>query len=254
VDFSLDNPAEQLWDDYEKRLPVIERADALTAVSEHTAETARQKLGVDPTVIYNGVDTELFNPDYDRPKLFDELGIDQETPVFLFVGSLEPRKRPLDVVEVADRVPEADFVFVGDGPLMETVQSAAAEKGWIHIVGRLPKSRLPAIYANATGLVFPSTKEGCPNVVLEAMASGIPVIGYEATSMPELVRSGETGFLEDSGTLSGLVEGINYCISNGQELGKNAREHVLFNHKFQTIAKKYESVYREALSASTGNK
>jgi glycosyltransferase involved in cell wall biosynthesis len=247
VDFSLGESGEPLRDDYEKRLPVIERADALTAVSEHTAETARQKLGVDPTVIYNGVDTELFNPDYDRPKLFDELSIDSETPVFLFVGSLESRKRPLDVIDIAAHVPEAEFVFIGDGPLMNMVRTTAVNNDRIHIAGRLQKSRLPAIYANATGLVFPSTKEGCPNVVLEAMATGTPVAGYEATSMPELVTTGETGHLSRVGDTEAASDGVKDIIDHAEEWGTAARRYVEANHTFDLLATQYQSVYRSVL-------
>ena len=225
------------------------QADVTTAVSEHTAATVRSAFGLDPVVIYNAVDTELFRPDYDRPGLLEEYA--PERPTFLFVGTFEQRKNPLDVIAVAEQVPEASFLLVGgggDGNHDDVVTDRAAAVENVHLVGRLPKKRLPPLYSNAAGFLFPSTMEGCPNVVLEAFASGTPVVGYDATSMPELVADGQRGYLTDVGDVEGLVEGVESILDDPtNRLGRNARGYVCRNHTFDTVAQQYAAVYREAL-------
>jgi len=235
------------WDYADEREVLFDYADAFTAVSEHTAETARQKLGVDPTVVYNGVDTDLFHPDYDRSPLLDGL-VDPGDPLFLFVGSLVERKRPLDVAAVARSVPEATFVFVGSGPQSEDLAEAIEGLDNAHALGHVEKDKLPALYASATGLVFPSVREGCPNVVLEAMASAAPVVGYEATSMPELVTTGETGYLCAVDDVDGLATGVREAIEHEEQWGTAARSYVRDNHTFDRLAGQYRSIYREVLA------
>jgi len=226
-------------------------AAVTTAVSEHTAATVQSTFGFEPEVIYNAVDTDLFRPGYERPTEFDNHAPDR--PVFLYVGTFERRKRPLDVLRVARRVPEAAFVFVGGGGSQsrDTVvreRIEAVENG--HYLGRVPKHRLPSLYSNTEALVFPSTMEGCPNVVLESFACGTPVVGYRATSMPELVEDGERGFLAAVGDVDGLVEGVRAVRRREDDaLGANARSYVHRNHTFDAIAAKYARVYRQTLSA-----
>lgn len=232
---------------FDKKAYLVEEADAITAVSEHTAKTIEETFGTRPQVIYNGVDPDLFRPGYDRPNLFESLSI--SAPLFLFVGSLERRKRPGAIIEVAKKVPEVTFLIVGDGSRMDALKRGAEGISNVHLVGRLEKRRLPPIYANTTGLLFPSVKEGCPNVVLEAMASETPVVGFEATSMPELVTDGETGYLVPTDDVDALAERVRTVLSV-DGLGANARRYVRKNHTFDKIAREYRDVYWEVVADS----
>lgn len=224
-----------------------EMADVVTAVSEHTASTVEEHFDVTPEVIYNAVDAEQFHPDQPRPALFDDLGVDG--PVFTFVGQLVERKRPRDVLEVAEAVPEADFLFVGDGALLSEIQSEASDRENVYASGLLSKDRLPAIYAHSAGLAFPSIREGCPNVVMEAMACGTPVVGYRSTSMPELIKDGKTGFLAEPRDVDGLIEGVRELLDEGtvDERGRAARSYAVENHRPSVIVEQYESLYRTLL-------
>lgn len=222
------------------------RADVVTAVSEHTAKTAEREFGISPEVIYNGVDVSLFSPEKGSSPIFKRHGIDDL--VFMYVGSLEKRKRPLDFVEVAPNVPKASFVMVGDGPMFKSVHSKAKGIDNLHLLGRVNKSKLPEMYADATALVFPTVMEGCPNVVLEAMSSGTPVIGYDATSMPELIDDGHTGRLVEQGNVDLLTSAVTEMAKpSTEQMGDNAREYILENHRFEIIANRYLDIYKEAL-------
>lgn len=232
--------------DYKRKL--VGLANAVTAVSEHTAGTAVEAFGVEPKVIYNGVDVDLFRPDYSRPPLFDRLNVDR--PVLLYVGSFEPRKRPRAVVEIARRLDEFEVVMIGDGTLYEELVAEAQDIDSLSIPGRIPKRDLPAVYANAAGFVFPSVREGCPNVVLEAMAAGTPVVGYEATSMPELITDGERGYLVTPDDIDALVVAAARLADSDdrQRLGANARDYVEAKHTLQTIVGQYQALYEHVLS------
>jgi len=229
---------------FSKRKNLVGMADKVTAVSENTAKTAEQHLDITPQVIYNGIDTNQFHANYRRPKLFSQLSLDG--PIFLYVGSFEKRKRPLDVIKVAKTCPQVSFIMIGDGGRrFKNVKKEAKTISNLHTVGRIPKYRLPQIYANSTGLVFPSVREGCPNVVLEAMASEIPVVGYQATSMPELVENAKTGFLSDVGDIDALADDIVKLSQNSrsEDLGRNARAYIQRNHSFPVIANQYKELY-----------
>lgn len=226
----------------ELRQKIAEGADRTTAVSKHTAETARKYFDVNPSIIYNGVRTDIFHPDN------NDTGIEilnSEVPVFLFVGRLSDRKRPFDILRLAEMVSEANFLLVGDGPLYNDLKLNAQDLDNVFMTGRLPKSALPAIYANSTAFLFPSLQEGCPNVVLEAMASGIPIIGYQATSMPELIIEGKTGHLAPAKDVVNLAELSRKIIYNdsSRDMEEKARLYVKKNHSFDLIAEKYYNVY-----------
>jgi len=216
-------------------------ADEVVAVSEHTAGTVRRQFDVAPTVVHNGIDVDYFRPDRPKP----DLPALSSEPTFLFVGRLDRRKRPLDVVEVAREVPETTFLIRGGGPLSKRVAAAADEIDNLETLGRLEKATLADLYANVTGLLFPSVREGCPTVVLEALASGTPVVGYEATAMPELVSDGETGYLvapTDVGELADAVRALTDS-AVARRMGAAAREHALEHHRFDHVADRYRELY-----------
>lgn len=227
--------------EYKRRL--LSMADEVVAVSQHTARTAQRQFGVRPDVIYNGIDTEYFRPDRDSPELFEEIGV--TPPVFLFVGSLQERKRPDDVLSVARSLPNATFLLRGSGPLMEKVGGIATDLENVQLIDRLEKSTLAQVYANVDGFLFPSTREGCPTVVLEALASGTPVVGYEATSMPELVEDGKTGYLCDVGDTDGLADALRELTDpeHRGHMGNRAREYALANHRFEQVTERYRELY-----------
>jgi len=242
VDVDPDGPYQTA---YKQKL--VDIADTVTAVSEHTAATAREHLGVSPKVVYNGVDTDLFRPEYERPELFDKLGIDR--PVLLYVGSFQRRKRPRALLEVARHTDEFAVLMIGNGTLHEEISTAARDLDTLYTPGRLAKHRLPAVYANSAGFVFPSVKEGCPNVVLEAMAAALPVVGYRATSMPELIKDGARGYLVEPDATTALCDAVDRLADEQlrRELGQRGREYVEANHTFETIVGQYQSIYETLL-------
>ncbi len=142
-------------------------------------------------MIHNGVDTVRFQP-AGRPA--------DHQPTVITIGRLVAQKNPLLFVEAAARVrqqlPGARFVMVGDGPLRPTVESRVRALGLTErfdLVGE--RTDIESFYAAADVFWLTSSWEGLPNVILEAMACGLPVVTTDVGGVRELLRTGEEGYV-----------------------------------------------------------
>ena len=177
-----------------RQVRAVTAAECVLCVSDVWADTLKRDFGVTARRVRNGVDTTAFSP---RPDASDQRVRNQwglgRGPVFLAVGGLEPRKNSLRLVEafaaVRGRYPEAQLVVVGGASVLDHADyarrclAAISEHGLdtgavppLVITGPVPQSDMPALYRIADTLAFPSLVEGFGLAVLEAMASGTPVV------------------------------------------------------------------------------
>jgi glycosyltransferase involved in cell wall biosynthesis len=148
-------------------------------------------------VLRNGVDLQLFAPQ-DRAAARRELGLDAEGPIVLSVGWLIPRKGHDLVIRAAATMPEVTLLIVGQGPQEMTLQRLVEQLGSrerVRFVGSIPQERLTAVYSAADALVLASSREGLPNVVLEALACGTPVVATAVWGTPEVLSTRAAGRL-----------------------------------------------------------
>lgn len=178
----------------------LPRARRIAAVSRALANEAIQ-LGCAPDridVVENGVDGELFFP-RDRVAARVALGIAPERKLILYVGWLENTKGILDVIEAFAGVrktrADATLAIVGDGTERATVEARATEIGQIVVAGSRPHDEVATWMAACDVLALPSWNEGTPNVVLEALASGRPVVATSVGGIPDLLVSETLGQL-----------------------------------------------------------
>ncbi len=147
-------------------------------------------------VIARGVDTTLFAPQRRDAALRREWGACAEETVALFVGRLAPEKNlPLVLAAFAalrERAPSARLVLVGDGPLRRDLQSRNPD---VVFAGMRQGVDLARHYASADLFLFPSTTETFGNVILEALASGLPVVAYDYAAGREHIAHGTAGLL-----------------------------------------------------------
>jgi glycosyltransferase involved in cell wall biosynthesis len=211
-------------------------ADVVTSVSKHTAQDVKRYYNVDSRVIYNGVDTRFFVP---KQHHNDRLKI-------LFVGRFRKIKRPWYVINLAKEFPQCDFYLFGNpyplGPMLEEMSSGLKN---VFIKDFIPHKMLKEIYCCSDVFLFPSVSEGFSLAVLEAMASGLPIICSNSGSLPELVENGKEGLLfnnykEAKENLSYLIEDENIR----KTFSKNAREKAL-KFDWDIIAKQYSVLYEE---------
>lgn len=141
------------------------------------------------------VDSALYSPDRRHAAMRRRLcGIHQESPLLLTVSRLACEKNVSFLTEVLRRVPEATLAIVGDGPQRSQLERRFARYK-AQFVGYLHGEELAAAYASADAFVYASETETMGNVVLEAMASGLPVIAARAGGVTSLIQHGIDGFL-----------------------------------------------------------
>jgi glycosyltransferase involved in cell wall biosynthesis len=160
----------------------------------------------------------------DRAAVRARLGIPESSPTALFCGKLQPWKRPLDVLRAFARaeVPSGHVVFVGDGPLRETIESEARSLGImdrVRMLGFVNQSALPEVYSAADVCVLSSEYDPCPDVVCEAMLCGCPVILSDAVpGRFDLVTNGETGFVYPCGDVPALSLALREALNDESRL------------------------------------
>ncbi len=163
------------------------------------------QAGLDASFIqldYNGVDREAFHPQ-PRGGACRALGAEPGLRRVLFVGNLVPIKGLRDLLEafrivLAARADKLELLVVGDGPLADPLKSRATELGIdsaVRFVGREPRQRVALWMAASDVLVLPSLDEGVPNVVLEALACGRPVVASAVGGIPEVHPGDSAGAL-----------------------------------------------------------
>lgn len=166
------------------------RAEAVIAVS--AALAARMAaLGIEERrihVLRNGVDTAVFAP-FPRADARRRLGFDERAPLVLAVGNLVPEKGFELLLRTLARMPDARLVIVGEGPLRASLQSLAERiaQGRVMFRDDVAQPELRFHYAAADVLALPSLREGWPNVVLEAIACGTPVVASAVGGVPEML-------------------------------------------------------------------
>lgn len=172
------------------------RAHSVIAVSE-ALKIGVVALGIpaDRVVVqHNGVDGEKFIV-RDQAQARNQLGLNPDQRIVCFIGNLEAEKGPdvlLDAIaHMAPSVPGSLVViFIGDGQLREHLSATAQRVGLganVRFVGRRPHDEIPLWMSAADVLCLPSRREGCPNVILEALAAGCPVVASGVGGVPELL-------------------------------------------------------------------
>jgi len=169
----------------------LQAAGHWCAVSEHLLSRMDELGGGAGTLVPNGVDTELFRI-RDQGEAREQLGLETAGPLVIVVGHLIPRKDPLLALHafVAGAPENAELVFIGNGELFGEVECAIAEQklaARIRMVGAQTPEQLAIWYAAADCLLLTSRREGRPNVVLEALSSGCPVLATDAGGTAELL-------------------------------------------------------------------
>jgi colanic acid/amylovoran biosynthesis glycosyltransferase len=181
-----------------------------------------------------------------------------EQPVFVCVGRLSEEKGQLVLLEalrkLRDRGIECQLVLAGDGPMRNLIEQriqALGLKGNIRITGWITSSQVRQEIQAARALVLPSFIEGLPVVIMEALALRRPVIASNIAGIPELVQSGEHGWLVPAGSSTALSEAMLECIKiPGVELAKmTARGYarVLQRHDVDKEAGKLVNYFRHPL-------
>ncbi len=215
-------------------------------------------------VVHNGVDTDRF-VSRDGAAAREELGIAPSDRVVGMFASLKPQKNhPLllrAAVSVLKAVPEARFLFVGDELYKGMSDSVGFKMTVSALVDQLGirdrcvfagnRTDVERFYCACDCTVLPSLFEGTPNVVLESMSCGIPVVATDVSDNSYVVRDGETGFIvpvNDSVLMARRIVTLLQSPGACREMGSRAREWVLREFSVEALAVKTGRVYDEAIA------
>jgi glycosyltransferase involved in cell wall biosynthesis len=148
------------------------------------------------TVLRNGVDAELFQPE-DRAAARRELGLpDAEARIVVSVGNLVPGKRNDLALRAVAQVEDVHIVFVGRGSERSRLERLASElqaASRVRFLDEMPQERLRFLYSAADALILASEREGWPNVLLESAACGTPVVAFDVGGVPEILSDRTVG-------------------------------------------------------------
>lgn len=217
----------------------------------------------DYRVVHNGVDTERFRP-RDGMRTRSKLGIPLTCPVVGVFAAFREQKNHSMLFRafklVLDSFPEARLLIVGDQPIDERSRTNSYKFQLNRVVDDLKirhrcvflghQDSTEQLYPACDITVLPSLHEGTPNVLLESMACGVPVIATNVCDNEYVVRDGEVGHLVALGDDAGMARHMVSLLSNNalrQETGRKARNWVIEEFSTERLAEKMESIYTELL-------
>ncbi|HEX3269324.1 MAG TPA: glycosyltransferase family 1 protein [Ktedonobacterales bacterium] len=197
-----------------------------------------------------GVDSALFNPSQRSEEWRRAFG-DKAKKIVLYVGRLSYEKN-LQVLADAFKAldePGVALVLVGDGPARESLEQSLAGNA-VAFTGYLTGEALAMAYASADVFAFPSLTETFGQVVQEAMASGLPVVGFDAEGVRDLVTDGETGLLAGDQSALAFAEALRRALHSDQlRATLGARAHAFAaTRNWEGVMDRLLAMYEEAIT------
>ncbi len=219
----------------------------VVACPSHIIEHSLAEHGLKKTVVLpNGVDTVLFSPNnFDLQ--WRQTFAAQKNKIILYVGRLAKEKNIMFLPDIAKKMDdEYVFVVIGDGPLRKGLErsiKASRLSDRFFLLVKVSDETVRKAYASSDALIFPSTFETQGLVAVEAMASGLPVVGAKAYGISEVIKHNETGYLVDPEDINDYAEYLKLAVQNRQELSIKCREHVEKNYSLEKSVNDYVRLY-----------
>jgi alpha-1,6-mannosyltransferase len=231
------------------------RFDAVFALSDNGGAAKLRTLGIDDVQVAPlGVELGEFGPGRRDPKLRRKLGLTEDQPLLIYVGRLDGEKKPDVVVEAFRQLPEslgAKLVLIGEGPLREQIEALGDKRivmpGYVN--GRAELSRW---LASADIYVSAMADETFGVSIVEAQASGLPVVGVAAGAMIDRVK-GATGVLGPVGDANAMAENIvSVWRGDRSSMAVEARANALQFSWDRSMETLFGSVYPSAFARRAG--
>ncbi len=209
----------------------------------------------------NGIARAFFPPvgDGATRTLRQELSLAENAPCIACVLRMTEEKCPLAVVEVARRVcsrhADVRFLYAGSGPMLPEVRERIARYGLQdHILLLGNRADIPVIFQASCALLLTSRIEGLPNIVMEALFSGLPVVSTNVGGIPDLVTSGQHGYLCGIDDIDALADGLCRLLDDpalARRMGVAGAEKMRIEFALDRVVDNMERVYRTLLAQPT---
>ncbi len=232
------------------KIRTLKNAQKVTVVSEYLKNKVQALVPeCEPEVISMGVDTTKFGRQYYKENYFGQ----GDKKVVLFVGRLAEKKGVTYLIEAMKDI-DAMLVIAGNGPLRdELMQQAKGQGDKIVFLGSKTHDELKTIYASADVFVAPSItakdgdQEGVPTTIMEALASGVPIVASDSSGIKEIISHNVNGLLCEEKNVKQLKEAILNVIENEQireKLLSGAKESTE-KYDYRNIAARYKQQLRD---------
>jgi len=244
----------------------LRRTTVLTGCSPELVDRVC-KLGFDPSyshVIPYGVDNQKFSPDPSkRAGWRRQLGIPENAPMVVSVGRMATKKGYHVLLDSLERLmrghPDLHLVLAGAGDRLEEFRAqSVAFADRVHLPGLVERDTLPDLYRAADIFTLPAVHDpkgnvdGLPNVILESMASGLPVVASSVSGIPLAVIDGQNGRLvpefDGDATVDAILE-LAHDLPRARALGAAGREKAVAELSWQAVAARYRGAYELALGS-----
>jgi glycosyltransferase involved in cell wall biosynthesis len=168
-----------------------------------------------------------------------------------YIGALSIAKGVTHLLEAIPEILKSDgrirFLIGGQGELRDTVEEYIKQESYgkcVKFVGWIPHDELPKYLSSIKLLILPSFTEGLPNIMLEAMACGTPVLVTQVGAIPDIVKDGETGFLMEDNSPECIVKNVIRALNhpNLKQIADNARAFVESEFTYERAVDRYRSI------------
>lgn len=212
-------------------------------------------------VVYSGMDTSAFADAEREQDMRRALGIPEQARVIATLARLFPMKGYEYVIPAAAEIirefPDTHMLLIGDGPMHDALKAQIAELGLsahFHFAGLVPPAQVHRFLAQADLLWHLSLREGLPRSVVQALATGIPAIGYRLDGTPEVIKDGETGYCVAPESVDEVIEATRKLWTDpaaARRMGETGKTRVIEQFAWPRMADILEHEYRELLARKT---
>jgi N-acetyl-alpha-D-glucosaminyl L-malate synthase BshA len=230
---------------------VLKNADAVIALTEDMKREIQTVINREVFVIPNGIDFERFQ-NLSRDKIRYKLQARVDERLVVFVGRFRPEKGVRYLIEAMEIIrrksQNARLILVGEGPEEEDLKRLVEQlnlRDCVDFLGQVPNEEVPQYMAASDVFVLPSLAEGFPNVILEAMASGLAIVACRVSGLPEIVEDGGNGFLVESKNPEQIAEKVLLLLGNDElreRISKNNKEKAK-GYSWESVVERLEEVY-----------
>ena len=217
----------------------LEKAHMVTAVSQFVADKTKEDMGFKGNiqVIPNGVDETFFIPLNSNRRKTKEFKV-------LFSGNMTLRKGTHWLPRIVERLPNDIKIYCATGLRNQVPKNMQHSK--IEYIERVAHKDMPTLYQSMDALLMPTTREGLSLVVLEAMASGLPIVASDCSSLPEQIVHKKGGYLCRVGDINDFVVRISYLAQNlkrCKEMGEYNRERIEDKYRLKNMINAYQTLF-----------
>lgn len=239
----------------------------ITTINSRLAAENLVKRGIVPAdrmrVIPNGLILDKFSSNgIDRTRLRKQLGVVEDEFLWLAVGRLEEQKdyptllKAFQILSLDNS--KSQLMVAGQGPLLEYLKQRTLDLGISDRAIFLGLRRdIPSLLDAADGFVLSSAWEGLPNVVMEAMAAGKPVVATSVGGVPELVQDGISGYIvpprDPEALAAAMLKMMSLLEEERKAMGQTGRAHIEANYSLDHMVDQWEKLYRELLASKNLN-